>query len=116
MNTVIRNIISFGMLIITVAVLGASSTSSPRILPIEPYIYVSGGVQNPGRYDWINGMTVLDGVRAAGGFLDSAGHKVNIFHVDDGSDEIYDRNILEITNKPPLLRAGDEISVPRRIF
>ena len=30
-------------------------------------VYVLGGVYKPGRYDWTNGMTVLDPIQAAGG-------------------------------------------------
>jgi protein involved in polysaccharide export with SLBB domain len=60
-------------------------------------------------------MTVLDGINVAGGFTDSAGHRIKIVHID-GVVESYDCSMLDITNKPPWLRVGDEVSVPKRIF
>ena len=79
---------------------------------VEPYVYVSGGVHKPGRYDWTKCMTLIDAIQAAGGFTDSAGRRVRIFHIDAGS-EFYTRGT---TNMPPILRAGDRISVPKRLL
>ena len=78
----------------------------------EPYVYVSGGVHKPGRYDWTKSMTLIDAIQAAGGFTDSAGRRVTIFHFD-GAREFYTRGG---TNAPPILKAGDRISVPKRLF
>jgi protein involved in polysaccharide export with SLBB domain len=94
---------------------GSSTASAPPKAggrQVEPYIYVSGGVHKPGRYDWTKGMTVIDAIHAAGGFTDPATRKVRIVHFD-GASEIYTR---DDTNVPPILRAGDRISVPRRVF
>ena len=78
----------------------------------EPYVYVSGGVHKSGRYDWMKGMTLIDAIQAAGGFTDSAGRRVRISHFD-GAGEFYIRGG---TNAPPILKAGDRISVPKRLF
>ena len=78
----------------------------------EPYIYLSGGVHRPGRYDWIKGMTLMDAIDEAGGFTDPAPRKVKIAHFD-GTITTYDRGG---TNAPPRLEAGDRISIPVRVF
>ena len=79
---------------------------------VEPYVYVSGGVHKPGRYNWTKSMTLIDAIQAAGGFTDSASRRVRIFHVD-GASEFYTRGG---TNAPPILKAGDRISVSKRLF
>jgi protein involved in polysaccharide export with SLBB domain len=57
-------------------------------------------------------MTVLDGIRAAGGFDRSAGPRILIRH-SDGSSEFLSRLLLEATNQPPRLRLLDQVVVPR---
>ena len=78
----------------------------------EPYVYVSGGVRKPGRFDWVKGMTLADAISAAGGFTENATRRVTIFHFD-GTKEFYTR---EGTNALPRLEAGDRISVPKRLI
>ena len=115
-----RSVITFSMAVIVTTVwsIHSSHANSPLSATdrlFESYFFVSGGVCAPGRYNWTNGMTVLDGINVAGGFTDSAEHWIKIVHID-GVVESYDRSILDITNKPPWLRAGDEVAVPKRIF
>ena len=121
-------IVATGTLSISNSVAGSEPTTTNN--QVEPYIHVSGGVREPGRYGWTNGMTLLDGIRAAGGFTDSTGRKIEIYHFAKfqqtangnvevyGKPEIYDRGILDVTNQPPRLFRGDRILVDarKRIF
>ena len=90
----------------------ASPPAKPGKPQPKPYVYLSGGVRKPGRYDWRQGMTLVHAIDAAGGFADSAARKVSIFHFD-GLVEFYTRGG---TNAPPVLEAGDRIFVPRRLL
>jgi protein involved in polysaccharide export with SLBB domain len=95
---------------------GANSGSSPDE-QVQPDIFVIGAVHTPGRYGWTNGMTAFDGIKAAGGFTDSAGERIEIFHIGDTKGKFFDRSV--ITNQPPVLSKGDQIFVrpkARRIF
>ena len=84
----------------------------------KPSVYVDGQVQKPGRYDWFPGMTVVDAIEAAGGLKDSTGHLIWITRIVDG-------HTIRITfhadtfsygvKKPPLLKDGDMVSVPKKI-
>jgi SLBB domain len=47
------------------------ASSESHIRTDAPSIYVSGAVQNPGRYDWFKGMNICDAVQAAGGLSES---------------------------------------------
>jgi len=83
---------------------------------IQPWIYVSGGVCAPGRYDWFEDMTVLDAIHAAGGFTNFVTGQIHILHAD-GTKEFYKYpSTSDDTNKPPVLRKGDDVSVPKRII
>lgn len=103
--------------IILLAAIGGSrafANPSPprdRRAQVEPYIYVSGSVRVPGRYDWTEGMTLLDAIKMAGGFIDSSASKVRVLH-RDGTVEHYSP---KSTDPPPLLRAGDHIAVALRL-
>jgi hypothetical protein len=72
-----------------------------------PVIYVGGEVKNPGIYAWTNGMTLQDGISAAGGF--AFAYKVWLIH-PDGVKESFKKQPL-IFN--PFLRPGDKIICPR---
>jgi protein involved in polysaccharide export with SLBB domain len=84
---------------------------------VEPYIYVSGAVVAPGRYGWFKDMTVFDGIRAAGGFTTNfVRGRIHILHVE-GTQEFYTHpGTIDDTNKPPVLRKGDHVSVEKRII
>ena len=80
------------------------------------YISVRGGVLAPGRYEWNAGMTVLDAIQLAGGFTASAVRVMRIIHIN-GATEVYRYRFgAEDIMNAPVLRAGDCISVPQRLF
>jgi len=116
-----RSIITCVVLVIVTAMWCIHSSRAGSAPPaadksVEPYVYVSGGVVAPGRYDWFEGMTVLDAVRAAGGFTNFITGRIHILHVD-GTKEFYKYpGTIDGTNKPPVLRKGDDVSVPKRII
>src|SRR5258705_9552271 len=113
-----RNLISLLMLFAVTAACANTAPPSTSNKRIEPYIYVQGGVRAPGRYDWKNGMTVLDAIQAAGGFTNPAEQQlIKIIHAD-GTMALYRHRdiahqsyayqpVADDAKKPPLARAGD---------
>jgi hypothetical protein len=96
---------------------------------VKPYVYVSGRVVKTGCYHWVQGMTVLDAVRVAGGFtktvidaIHAAGGFTNfvsgpiwITHIDGtGEFWVYPPATIDATNQPPVLSRNDDVYV--RIF
>jgi len=84
----------------------------------KPSIYVTGQVQNPGRYDWLQGMTVVDAIQAAGGFT-STNHLVWIERIEGGHSSriVFHSDTFPYgVRKPPMLKDGDLVSVPKRIL
>jgi protein involved in polysaccharide export with SLBB domain len=81
---------------------------------IKAYVDVGGGVKKPGQYEWFPGMTVVDAISAAGGFTDSTEHIAVITHSDGTREKFNADTFPYATKKPPLLKAGDVISVPKR--
>lgn len=92
----------------------------------EPYVYVSGRVVKTGCYHWVQGMTVLDAVRAAGGFtktvldaIHATGGFTNfgsgpiwITHADGTAEWwVYPPATVAATNQPPVLRRNDDVYV-----
>jgi protein involved in polysaccharide export with SLBB domain len=108
-----RCVTSISALVTLTVTLGVSESGAvPAPSPheqIQAYIFVNGAVRTPGRYGWSNGMTAFDGVKVAGGFTDSAGDRIEIFHVGDSKGKFFDRSL--ITNQPPALLNGDQIFV-----
>src|SRR5438477_4442523 len=96
-----RNIATFAILIVITAgcasqpapvnsapVITSAEVAEPNSLTkIMGTVSVLGGVSRPGRYNWTNGMTVLDAIQAAGGFHDFA-TGVRVTHAD-GTHEFY---------------------------
>jgi hypothetical protein len=82
---------------------------------VEPYVYVSGGVVKPGCFHWIQGMTALDAIHAAGGFTNFVSGPILITHVDR-TCEIWDYPpaTMDATNQPPVLSRN--VDVYARIF
>ncbi len=82
---------------------------------VEPYVYVSGGVVKPGCYHWIQGMTALDAIHAAGGFTNFVSGPILITHIDR-TCEIWDYSpaTMDATNQPPVLSRN--VNVYARIF
>jgi hypothetical protein len=82
---------------------------------VKPYVYVSGGVVKPGCYHWIQGMTALDAIHAAGGFTNFVSGPILITHIDQ-TCEIWDYPpaTMDATNQPPVL--GRNVDVYAHIF
>ncbi len=98
--------------------------SLDRII-VEEYspISVLGQVRNPGKYNYKNGLTVVDAIALAGGFSDIAnqnGVKV-IREAKDGKKESFNVPVGYILNsgdksKDVILKEGDVISIPESFF
>jgi hypothetical protein len=80
---------------------------------IEPYYFVGGWVNKPGRYDWSARVTVVDAIKAAGGITESGGRRISVSH-RGGNNESLDWDTLAATNKPPRIKKGDYIYVPKK--
>ena len=91
----------------------ASANSPPLAQPAEQYVFVSGGVFKPGHYLWFTGMTVVDAVWAAGGFINSPSRKVWI--IQGNRKRGVNKDAFYFTKKPLILSAGDCVSVPEKI-
>ena len=82
---------------------------------VKPYVYVSGGVVKPGCYHWFQKMTVLDAIRAAGGFTNFVSGPILITHIDNTCEIwVYPPATTDPTNQPPVLSRNN--SVYARIF
>ena len=93
---------------------------TPQVQPVPrgeppPFIFVGGEFKNPGRYAWTNGMTLKDGIEAAGGFAVFAPRKLSLQHWDDSVEHFRLGPGRALTNNP-LLRAGDSVRSPRRVL
>ncbi len=81
--------------------------SAPRLEPVpqqpsRPLIYLSGEFTRTGRYTWTNGMTLQDGIDAAGGFTKWANGRLQLIH-RNGSKERYRLGPgRTLTNNPAL--------------
>lgn len=94
-----------------VVIVHPPSDGSPNAEAPPSMIYVGGEFKFPNRYAWTNGMTLKDGVSAAGGLTEFANHKIWITHWD-GSREVY-RWHGDIMFYNPLLRPGDKLTIYR---
>ena len=82
---------------------------------VKPYVYVSGGVVKPGCYHWIQGMTALDAIHAAGGFTNFVSGPILITHIDSTCEIwVYPPVTMDATNQPPVLSRN--VDVYARIF
>lgn len=82
---------------------------------VEPYVYVSGGVVKPGCYHWIEGMTALDAIHAAGGFTNFVSGPILITYTNGTCDFwVYPPATTAPTNQPPVLSRN--VDVYARIF
>jgi protein involved in polysaccharide export with SLBB domain len=82
---------------------------SVEVLSYRPF-YILGEVKSPGSYQYVNGMTVLNGVALAGGFSYRA--KQNDFLLQRGGSNTASRPVGGDT---PIL-PGDIITVQERFF
>ena len=79
---------------------------------VRPYVYVSGGVARTGWYHWVQGMTVLDAINAAGGFTNFVSGPVWITHVDGTAEWwVYPPSTRDATNTPTVLSQNDDVYV-----
>ena len=82
---------------------------------VEPYVYVSGRVVKPGCYQWIQGMTALDAIHAAGGLTNFVSGPILITHIDRTCEIwVYPPATIDPTNQPPVLSRNN--SIYARIF
>lgn len=82
---------------------------SIEVLNYRPF-FILGEVVNPGSYNYVNGMTVINAIALAGGFTYRADKK-DIEMKRGGKDSSY-RHVSEET---PVL-PGDVIRIPERFF
>jgi protein involved in polysaccharide export with SLBB domain len=83
-------------------------TSTPR------FIFVGGEVLAPGRFSWTNGMTLLDGIRCAGGYSVSGDRKHIEIRSTGVSTQICNFDVASSSPaKNPKLKPGDMVMVPR---
>lgn len=83
---------------------------SVEMLNYQPF-YIFGEVNNPGRYEFERGMTVINAVALAGGYTHRA-NKDNV-RIERGDGE--DKTQIKATANMVIL-PGDVIEVPERFF
>jgi polysaccharide export outer membrane protein len=92
-------------------------TPTVRISGESRFYYVDGEVRAPGKFPWVNGMTVSKGIAGAGGFTDFANkRKVKLIRPDGRKQTINCNKVLDHPELDPLVFPDDKIHVPRRIF
>jgi hypothetical protein len=89
--------------------------SSAERKAAKPYVYVSGGVVKPGCVHWIQGMTALDAIHAAGGFTNFVSGPILITHINRTCEE-WDYPPATATNQPPVLSRNVDVYVYAHIF
>lgn len=81
-----------------------------EVLNYRPF-YVLGEVQQPGTFEFVNGLTVMSAVALAGGFTYRAdSRRVFIKHDGELNEQSY-----ELTGATPV-QPGDTIRIPERRF
>ena len=88
---------------------------SPPLSEAAPFIYVRGEFRSPGRFPWTNGMTLRDGIEAAGGFTEFAERRVRLIR-SDGSSQTYRLHSGWSATNNPLLNPDDSLLNPRRLL
>jgi len=83
---------------------------SLEIMNYRPF-YILGEVKQPGSYDYVNGMTILNAVALAGGFTPRAQEKKIEVTRNDGDKEVRLQSALTAKVLP-----GDIIRIPQRLF
>ncbi len=83
-------------------------------------IYVLGMVQNPGRQDYVQGLTSLNACIKAGGFTRlAASGRTRILRTTDGKTRIIHVDLEDVAagkSEDVKLMPGDRIEVPERMF
>ncbi len=83
---------------------------SLEIMNYRPF-YILGEVKQPGSYDYVNGMTILNAVALAGGFTPRAQEKKIEVTRKNGDKEIKLQSAITAKVLP-----GDIIRIPQRLF
>ncbi|WCL53386.1 polysaccharide biosynthesis/export family protein [Gimibacter soli] len=83
---------------------------SLEIMNYRPF-YILGEVKQPGSYDYVNGMTILNAVALAGGFTPRAQERKIEVTRKDGDKEIKLQSAITAKVLP-----GDIIRIPQRLF
>src|SRR5208282_3999822 len=76
------------------------------------FIYAQGAFMRPGRIAWTNGMSLQDGIQAAGGLSPVARRRILLFHADGLAERIQLGPKWTLTNNPAL-KPGDKIVSPQ---
>jgi hypothetical protein len=79
--------------------------------PAIPWVHISREVQSCGRYTWVEGMTLMDLVAAAGGIMPCAGDRIGIQHTDGPMEFHSYERIRKHPKRDPVLRPGDWVWV-----
>jgi polysaccharide export outer membrane protein len=83
-------------------------------------IYVLGEVRNPGVFPLRDGPTALSACVLAGGFTDFASPgRVKITRIEDGKPKLIRVDLIRVKRgkaRDLILRDGDRIEVPQRLF
>jgi hypothetical protein len=89
------------------------ATPPPPPVSAPPlYIFAIGEFKHPGQIVWTNGMTLQDGIQAAGGFTEFARRRLFVYHPDGLAERIRLGPNFSLTNNPAL-RPGDKLVNPR---
>ncbi len=76
--------------------------------PPRPRVYFVGEFTKYGAYAWTNGMSLKDGINAAGGFTKWANGRLNLVH-RDGSKELYRLGPGRTLTNNPALKPEDVV-------
>ena len=75
-------------------------------------VYIMGEVRNPGSYEYVSAMTVLNAVAIAGGYTYRADQDdIEILRTENGASKLYEHN----TGNPEVM-PGDIILIKERFF
>ena len=86
------------------------------VLVAARFFYIGGEVHNPGRFQWIEEMTLLKAINTAAGFTDYANRR-KVQLTRGKQQQEYDCEELQRNPyKDVPLRPGDTVTVPRSIF
>ncbi len=74
-----------------------------------PRVYLTGAFNKTGALPWTNGMTLKDGIDAAGGFVRWADRRVILMHRDGSREQFYRRGPERTLTNNPALKPEDII-------
>ncbi len=83
---------------------------SAEVTNFRPY-YIYGEIASPGRYPYVDGMTVIKAVAIAGGFTPRSDTRVVFIQRADGAEE----ERMPLTPNTPVM-PGDTVRLRERFF